>query len=228
MTPLTVPEARAILAADEALDATYEARLNAGQTLGSAEADAWISLVKSAHDRIASYAGTRGTPPQESVGPKLHVESRPGYTTKRLTVEDGAHIAELLRVSIDDKHWLAWRPKLREIHKKMIERMGDIYPVTLSVLACREGSSWVVQSIEQDVASQGESLLGALVDLGRMFDARDQLIADSDEPIVANPHTPAEYERAIAEGHYIGVLPLGVVRVAQVYLGISPFERRTR
>ena len=62
LTPLTVPEARAILVADEALDATYEARLNVGQTLGSEEADAWINLVKSAHDRIAAYVGTKTTP----------------------------------------------------------------------------------------------------------------------------------------------------------------------
>ena len=95
----------------------------------------------------------------------------------------------------------------------------------MSVLACREGSSWVVQAIEEDVASQGASLLGALVDLGRMFDVRDQLIADSPEPIAANPRAPRQYERAIAAGHYVGVLPLGVVRVAQVYIGISPYER---
>jgi hypothetical protein len=97
----------------------------------------------------------------------------------------------------------------------------------LSVLACREGSSWVVQAIEQDVASQGESLLGALVDLGRMFDARDQLSADSHEGIAANPRAPAMYERAIDEGHYVGVLPLGLVRVAQVYIGRSPYERKS-
>jgi len=97
----------------------------------------------------------------------------------------------------------------------------------MSVLACREGSSWVVQAIEQDVASQGESLLGAIVDLGRMFDARDQLIADSDERIAPNPRAPVEYEHAIAAGHYVGVLPLGGVRVAQIYIGISPFERKT-
>jgi hypothetical protein len=98
----------------------------------------------------------------------------------------------------------------------------------MSVLACREGSFWVVQAIEQDVASQGDALLGALVDLGRMFDARDQLIADSAKIIAPTPRAPAEYERALAEGHYVGVLPLGAVRVAQVYIGISPFERRTR
>ena len=96
----------------------------------------------------------------------------------------------------------------------------------MSVLACREGSSWVVQAIEQDVASQGDSLLGALVDLGRMFDARDQLLA-AETDVAPNPHAPAEYERAISNGHYVGVLPLGAVRVAQVYIGISPFERRT-
>lgn len=97
----------------------------------------------------------------------------------------------------------------------------------MSVLACREGSSWVVQAIEQDVASQGHSLLGAIIDLGRMFDARDQLIADSDQPIAANPRAPLEYECALNNGHYVGVLPLGAVRVAQVYIGISPVERRT-
>jgi ribosomal protein S27AE len=52
--------------------------------------------------------------------------SEGGYTTKRLTAEDAAEIAELLRVSIDDKHFLAWHPRLREIREKMIERLGDI------------------------------------------------------------------------------------------------------
>jgi hypothetical protein len=59
MTPLTVSEARAILRADEALDATFEAREASGQTLSAAETDAWIHLVKSAHDRIATYEGTK-------------------------------------------------------------------------------------------------------------------------------------------------------------------------
>jgi len=98
----------------------------------------------------------------------------------------------------------------------------------VSVLACREGSSWVVQAIEEDVASQGPSLLGALADLGRMFDARDTILADRTETNIApNPRAPAEYEEALNQGHYVGVLPLGLVRVAQVYIGISPFERRT-
>ena len=95
----------------------------------------------------------------------------------------------------------------------------------LSVLACREGSSWVVQAIEQDVASQGESLLGALVDLGRMFDARDHLLT-TETNVAPNPRAPEAYEHAIVAGHYVGVLPLGLVRVAQVYIGISPYERR--
>jgi len=56
MTPLTVPEARAILVADDALDATYEARLAAGQTVGIEVREAWAKLVESAIDRIASYA----------------------------------------------------------------------------------------------------------------------------------------------------------------------------
>jgi len=96
----------------------------------------------------------------------------------------------------------------------------------MSVLACREGSSWVVQAIEQDVASQGQSLLGALADLGRMFDARDTFLA-TEENVAPNPRAPAEYEQALNAGHYVGILPLGLVRVAQVYIGISPFERRT-
>lgn len=94
----------------------------------------------------------------------------------------------------------------------------------LSVLACREGSFWVVQAIEEDVASQGSVLLEALADLGRMFDVRDQLLA-TESSIAPNPRAPVEYEQAIKQGHPIGLLPLGSVRVAQVYLGISPFEK---
>lgn len=97
----------------------------------------------------------------------------------------------------------------------------------LSVLACREGSSWVVQAIEQDVASQGESLLGALIDLGRMFDARDLVLASEDN-VAPIPRTPVEYERALDAGHYVGVLPLGSVRVAQVYIGISPLAQKEK
>jgi hypothetical protein len=55
MTPLTVPEARAILAADAALDATFAAREASGKLLGLAESDAWIKLVASATDRVASF-----------------------------------------------------------------------------------------------------------------------------------------------------------------------------
>jgi hypothetical protein len=55
MTPLTVPEARAILAADDALHCSYEERLASGQTLGIAEREAWAKLVESATDRIAAY-----------------------------------------------------------------------------------------------------------------------------------------------------------------------------
>ena len=62
MTPLTVPEARAILVADEALSLSYEVRFASGQTFGIEEIDAWAKLVKSAHDRIAAYEGTKTTP----------------------------------------------------------------------------------------------------------------------------------------------------------------------
>ena len=59
MTPLTVPEARAILVADEALHLSYEARLASGQTLGFEEREAWQKLVESATDRVAAYEGTK-------------------------------------------------------------------------------------------------------------------------------------------------------------------------
>ena len=51
---LTIPEARAILAADEALELSYEARLAAGQTLVIEEREAWAKLVEKAIDRIAA------------------------------------------------------------------------------------------------------------------------------------------------------------------------------
>lgn len=96
----------------------------------------------------------------------------------------------------------------------------------VTVLACHEGSSWVVQALEEDVASQGASMLDALADLGRMFDARDEILA-TEAHVAPNPRAPVEYARALDRGHFVGVLPLGTVRVARVYIGISPFARRT-
>jgi hypothetical protein len=55
MTPLTVPEARAILRADEALEATFDQREAAGLTLNLDEGAAWQELVKSARDRVAAF-----------------------------------------------------------------------------------------------------------------------------------------------------------------------------
>ena len=55
---LNVPEARAILIADEALELSYEERLNSGLILGIAEGDAWRSLVEQARARIAEYGDT--------------------------------------------------------------------------------------------------------------------------------------------------------------------------
>lgn len=63
--PLTVPEARAILVADEALDYSYEHRLSTGQILGAAEGDAWRKLVESATNRIAAWEGTKTVPSGE-------------------------------------------------------------------------------------------------------------------------------------------------------------------
>jgi hypothetical protein len=108
MTPLTVAEARAILIADEALQLSFDARCADGQSLGIKEGDAWRGLVESANDRVAAFDVA-------------------GYTAKRLTDEDSADLAELLRVSLDDVHFLAWHPRLREIREKMLVRMGDIH-----------------------------------------------------------------------------------------------------
>lgn len=57
MTPLSVPEARAILIADEALDATFEARQAAGHILDLAEGEAWQKLVASARERVDLHDG---------------------------------------------------------------------------------------------------------------------------------------------------------------------------
>ena len=162
MTPLTVPEARAILVADEALDLSFDVREASGQTLGIEEGDAWCGLVDSAKDRVAVYDATKGL---------------------------GARTA------------------------------------VFTVLACREGAFWVVQAIEEDVASQGAAMIDAIVDLGRMFDARDQLIAVNPQ-MAHNRRAPEVYELAVSEGLLVGDLPLGLVRVARIYLGTSPYERR--
>lgn len=71
MTPLTVPEARAILVADEALQCLVEGL--AGKVLGADEHEAWIKLVESAVDRVASFDGTlriAGSLGSESTGPR--------------------------------------------------------------------------------------------------------------------------------------------------------------
>ena len=52
MTSLTVTEAKAILFADDALDATFEARQELGLIFGLAEGDAWRALVASAKSRV--------------------------------------------------------------------------------------------------------------------------------------------------------------------------------
>ena len=202
VTPLTVPEARAILVADEALHSTYEARLAAGQTFGIEELNAWAKLVESATDRIAAYDRPRIAPTPLIAPTPYPGGNEPDFQT--LFVE---------AVAASDA-------------RRSSPRRAKEQAVPTSILACREGSFWVVQAIEPDVASQGDSLLGALADLGRMFDLRDQLIADSAEIIVPPPRAPVEYERAIAAGDYVGVLPLGAVRVARIYIGISPFERK--
>ena len=195
MTPLNVSEARAILLADEALDATFEARQEAGLHFGLEEADAWIKLVASANDRIKGRGRSSASTETPSAAPA--VMPYPGGN----------------------------EPDVQTLFLEAVATHDARKSESWSVLACREGSSWVVQAIEQDVASQGDSLLAALADLGRMFDVRDHLLATEDN-IAPNPRAPVEYEQAINAGHLVGVLPLGAARRAHVYLGISPFERR--
>jgi len=52
-TPLTVPEARAILIADEAMDLSLHERVDRGLVLDPQDRDAWIRLVESARQRVA-------------------------------------------------------------------------------------------------------------------------------------------------------------------------------
>lgn len=108
---LTVAEARAILIAHDALALSFGIREECGKTFGIEELNAWGKLVESAYARIAAF-GERGV-------------ERAGYTIKRLTDVDAAEIAELLRVTLEDKHWIEWHPRLREIREKMIARLGD-------------------------------------------------------------------------------------------------------
>jgi len=76
-TPLTVPEARVVLHADEALDLTYETRLAAGTTFNDEERETWMALVSSAHDRIAAYEGTRRAPQEFRMGDIADQRSAP-------------------------------------------------------------------------------------------------------------------------------------------------------
>ena len=59
MMPLNVAEARAILLADDALEATFEARQELGLIFGLAEGDAWRALVESAKYRVALFDSSR-------------------------------------------------------------------------------------------------------------------------------------------------------------------------
>jgi hypothetical protein len=99
----------------------------------------------------------------------------------------------------------------------------------MRVLAMFEGDPmvWVVQALEEDVASQarvGGSLLEALYSLGVMFDARDVIAAtEATAPLSA---APDEYLRAWDAGMPIGTLVLGECRAAQVRFGQSPMRSR--
>lgn len=133
--PLTVPEARAVLIADEALQFSFEQREAAGLLFGNAEREAWIKIVESATERVAAFDQRTGYTAKQltddDVADRIAAFNKlAGYTTERLTDEDVAEIAELLRVlldgNLDDKLLLAWHGRLREIREKMVVRLGDV------------------------------------------------------------------------------------------------------
>lgn len=78
--PLTIPEARAILAADEALVLSSEARLAFDQTLGVEEQTAWGSLVESARVRVA---GLQGSAPEKITQAPSSVQQHMAEHSKR-------------------------------------------------------------------------------------------------------------------------------------------------
>lgn len=92
---------------------------------------------------------------------------------------------------------------------------------SLRVLACREGGQWVAQAIEQDMAAQHRTMVGAIAELGVMFDGRDHVTATM-QNVAPLPPAPASYERAFANGRQLGTLLLGAKRVALVSIGVSP------
>jgi hypothetical protein len=127
MTPLTVPEARAILIASEALHASYEARLATGQTFGLEELNAWAKLIKNAEDRIALFEGKRKEAPTPPPSPPAQEPDRyPGgnelgfQTQFLLAMEAGAaKRRESLAAQLDTgPAWLA----------DLAEALGKIAP----------------------------------------------------------------------------------------------------
>lgn len=96
---------------------------------------------------------------------------------------------------------------------------------TVRVLICPEHGQWVAQCLEIDIASQDSAtMLGAVETLGFLFDARDQIVAE--HPGVAPvPPAPPTYEQAWNAGDRLGQLPLGRARIADLRIGVSPFDK---
>lgn len=88
MTPLTVLEARAILRADEALEATFEARVAAGLTFDLEEGDAWRKLVADARTRVTAYDGK----PVRPVPGSIYEVARPFITRAGKSYELGMQL----------------------------------------------------------------------------------------------------------------------------------------
>jgi hypothetical protein len=62
----------------------------------------------------------------------------------------------------------------------------------ISVVVMIEGTKWVGQALEVDVATQGESVFDVIAELGFMFDTRDALAEEYANLVTPDP-APAEY-----------------------------------
>lgn len=95
---------------------------------------------------------------------------------------------------------------------------------TLLVLVSEEAGvdgikMFVAQTIEFDVATQvapGDSVLDVVEALGTMWDAHDAIHAVEPEAVQPPPAPLSVYNQWLNEAIYLGRLPLGQSRVAEV------------
>ena len=95
---LSIPEARAILIADEALGLSYDQRLASDATLRSAERDAWAAVIVVAAERVAAVTlALASSEPglndllikrKLSVGDKMAGHGNKGVVSRLLPEED--------------------------------------------------------------------------------------------------------------------------------------------